>query len=375
MFGKLKKQKTKSPVEQMEQFYLNQFLNPPKPTPQGPNGMPQGGMGFNHSAGPQVSGRMVPPTGGINAMVNNGFNQGQPMMNNNFNPSQPGMSNNFNSSQPMMSHNFNQPQPMMGNNFNQPQSMMGDNFNQPQPMMSHNFNQPQSMMGNNFNQPQSMMSNNFNQPQPMMGNNFNQPQSMMGNNFNQPQPMMGNNFNQPQSMMGNNFNQPQPMMSNDSYVTSISNPSLQNTYAPLTPTSSFNEPLSSNIGAEPMNTVTFSDSASFNDFAFDSLPTQAPQDLTPSLEDLTQTNILGNQYFSNQPLTLTPDTTPTRVPGIPAQNPTQTSNGSPVVNPTPPFQDMSPSQAPQDIQSKVDNMNIRLRKVESYLGFRPETTI
>ena len=198
---------------------------------------------------------------------------------------------------------------------------------------------------------------------------------MMGNNFNQPQPMMGNNFNQPQSMMGNNFNQPQPMMSNDSYVTSISNPSLQNTYAPLTPTSSFNEPLSSNIGAEPMNTVTFSDSASFNDFAFDSLPTQAPQDLTPSLEDLTQTNILGNQYFSNQPLTLTPDTTPTRVPGIPAQNPTQTSNGSPVVNPTPPFQDMSPSQAPQDIQSKVDNMNIRLRKVESYLGFRPETTI
>lgn len=298
MFGKLKKQKTKSPVEQMEQFYLNQFLNPPKPTPQGPNGMPQGGMGFNHSAGPQVSGRMVPPTGGINAMVNNGFNQGQPMMNNNFNPSQPGMSNNFNSSQPMMSHNFNQPQPMMGNN-----------------------------------------------------------------------------FNQPQSMMGNNFNQPQPMMSNDSYVTSISNPSLQNTYASLTPTSSFNEPLSSNIGAEPMNTVTFSDSASFNDFAFDSLPTQAPQDLTPSLEDLTQTNILGNQYFSNQPLTLTPDTTPTRVPGIPAQNPTQTSNGSPVVNPTPPFQDMSPSQAPQDIQSKVDNMNIRLRKVESYLGFRPETTI
>ena len=287
MFGKLKKQKTKSPVEQMEQFYLNQFLNPPKPTPQGPNGMPQGGMGFNHSAGPQVSGRMVPPTGGINTMVNNGFNQGQPMMNNNFNPSQPGMSNNFNSSQPMM----------------------------------------------------------------------------------------GNNFNQPQSMMGSNFNQPQPTMSNDSYVTSISNPSLQNTYASLTPTSSFNEPLSSNIGAEPMNTVTFSDSASFNDFAFDSLPTQAPQDLTPSLEDLTQTNILGNQYFSNQPLTLTPDTTPTRVPGIPAQNPTQTSNGSPIVNPTPPFQDMSPSQAPQDIQSKVDNMNIRLRKVESYLGFRPETTI
>ena len=298
MFGKLKKQKTKSPVEQMEQFYLNQFLNPPKPTPQGPNGMPQGGMGFNHSAGPQVSGRMVPPTGGINTMVNNGFNQGQPMMNNNFNPSQPGMSNNFNSSQPMM-----------------------------------------------------------------------------GNNFNQPQSMMGINFNQPQSMMGSNFNQPQPTMSNDSYVTSISNPSLQNTYASLTPTSSFNEPLSSNIGAEPMNTVTFSDSASFNDFAFDSLPTQAPQDLTPSLEDLTQTNILGNQYFSNQPLTLTPDTTPTRVPGIPAQNPTQTSNGSPIVNPTPPFQDMSPSQAPQDIQSKVDNMNIRLRKVESYLGFRPETTI
>ena len=28
-----------------------------------------------------------------------------------------------------------------------------------------------------------------------------------------------------------------------------------------------------------------------------------------------------------------------------------------------------------DIKNKVDNINIRLRKVESYLGFRPETTI
>ena len=30
MFGKLKKQKSRSPVEEMEQFYLNQFLNNPK---------------------------------------------------------------------------------------------------------------------------------------------------------------------------------------------------------------------------------------------------------------------------------------------------------------------------------------------------------
>ena len=28
-----------------------------------------------------------------------------------------------------------------------------------------------------------------------------------------------------------------------------------------------------------------------------------------------------------------------------------------------------------DVKNKVDNINIRLRKVESYLGFRPETTI
>ena len=30
---------------------------------------------------------------------------------------------------------------------------------------------------------------------------------------------------------------------------------------------------------------------------------------------------------------------------------------------------------PVDMKNKVDNINIRLRKVESYLGFRPETTI
>ena len=40
MFGKLKKQKSRSPVEEMEQFYLNQFLNNPKIPPQGYNGMP-----------------------------------------------------------------------------------------------------------------------------------------------------------------------------------------------------------------------------------------------------------------------------------------------------------------------------------------------
>ena len=34
MFGKHKKQKSKTPIEEMEQFYLNQFLNNTKNPPQ-----------------------------------------------------------------------------------------------------------------------------------------------------------------------------------------------------------------------------------------------------------------------------------------------------------------------------------------------------
>lgn len=294
MFGKLKKQKTKSPVEQMEQFYLNQFLNPPKPQQPGPNGMQQGGMGFNpmmgannNSAGPQFSGRMVPPAGGMNSMINNGFNPGNPLTN----------------------------------------------------------------------------------------ANFNQPQPMMGNNFNPNQPTMGNGFNTSQPMMNGNFNQPQPMMNNENYPSMIPSSPLQNNFSPSTSLSSSpNDTFTPNIGAEPMHSNTFPGKSSFNDFSFEQLPAQPLEDLTPSLEDLTQTNILSNQYFQDTPLTMTPTETPNRIPGIPAPHPTPTPS-EPLFDPVTPTQTITPPQTAQDLQSKVDNINIRLRKVESYLGFRPETTI
>ena len=39
MFGKSKKSQAKSPIEDMERFYLDQFLSSPKNIPQGLNGM------------------------------------------------------------------------------------------------------------------------------------------------------------------------------------------------------------------------------------------------------------------------------------------------------------------------------------------------
>ena len=349
MFGKLKKQKTKSPVEQMEQFYLNQFLNPPKPQQPGPNGMQQGGMGFNpmmgannNSAGPQFSGRMVPPAGGMNSMINNGFNPGNPLTN----------------------ANFNQPQPMMGNNFNPNQPTMGNGFNTSQPMMN-----------NGFNPSQPTMNNGFNSSQPTMNNGFNPSQSTMNNGFNPSQPTMNNGFNASQPMMNGNFNQPQPMMNNENYPSMIPSSPLQNNFSPSTSLSSSpNDTFTPNIGAEPMHSNTFPGKSSFNDFSFEQLPAQPLEDLTPSLEDLTQTNILSNQYFQDTPLTMTPTETPNRIPGIPAPHPTPTPN-EPLFDPVTPTQTITPPQTAQDLQSKVDNINIRLRKVESYLGFRPETTI
>ena len=193
MFGKLKKQKSRSPVEEMEQFYLNQFLNNPKIPPQGYNGMPQNGpglnpmMGPNNSTGPQFQGQngMGTPIGGFNSMINNGFNQNQvpmaannfipnqlPMMNNNLNPNQmPMMNNSLNpNSYPMMENNYNQT-PMMNNSTNTPYSMMNNNVNSnPLPMMNNSYNQnPYTIMNNNFQQTPQMTNpmntnpyNNFN---------------------------------------------------------------------------------------------------------------------------------------------------------------------------------------------------------------------
>ena len=132
MFGKNKKNAI-SPVEEMEKFYLNQFLNSPKTQPQGANRMNQGpGM----------------------------FNVGQP---HNFNSnSQPGLGGNtFPSNPPFNNFNTQPPTNQPYNNFN-PQSLPNqpyNNFN-PQPLP----NQPY----NNFN-PQPLPNqpyNNFN-PQPL----------------------------------------------------------------------------------------------------------------------------------------------------------------------------------------------------------------
>ncbi|MBS3201437.1 hypothetical protein [Turicibacter bilis] len=408
MFGKLKKQKSRSPVEEMEQFYLNQFLNNPKIPPQGYNGMPQNGpglnpmMGPNNSTGPQFQGQngMGTPIGGFNSMINNSFNQNQvPMAANNFTPNQlPMMNNNLNPNQmPMMNNSFNtNPYPMMENNFNQT-PMMNNNVNSnPLPMMNNSYNQnPYTMMNNNFQQTPQMTNPMNTNPY----NNFNTNQLPMMNNLNTNQlPNNNNNFNQPQI------------------------PSL------------INDTITSNIGAEPSPNTSFPGQFSFNDFSFSQPVQQTLPDLTPSLEDLTGTNILSNQYFRpNSVLTSESGTgaetkkeIQTMTSSTPINNPTLTPTNSAgstnpniptiqvdpaVPSPPPPIlvgdtmqsTATSPFQVPQsypsnqlatsvnpypnysaisnqsidiyDIKNKVDNINIRLRKVESYLGFRPETTI
>ena len=419
MFGKLKKQKSRSPVEEMEQFYLNQFLNNPKIPPQGYNGMPQNGpglnpmMGPNNSTGPQFQGQngMGIPIGGLNSMINNDFNQNQvpmaannfipnqlPMMNNNLNPNQmPMMNNSLNpNSYPMMENNYNQT-PMMNNSTNTPYSMMNNNVNSnPLPMMNNSYNQnPYTIMNNNFQQTPQMTNPMNTNPY----NNFNTNQLPMMNNLNTNQlPNNNNNFNQPQM------------------------PSL------------INDTINSNIGAEPSPSTSFPGQFSFNDFSFSQPVQQTLPDLTPSLEDLTGTNILSNQYFRpNSVLTSESGTgaetkkeIQTMTSSTPINNPTLTPTNSAgstnpniptiqvdpaVPSPPPPIlvgdtmqsTATSPFQVPQsypsnqlatsvnpypnysaisnqsidiyDIKNKVDNINIRLRKVESYLGFRPETTI
>ena len=408
MFGKLKKQKSRSPVEEMEQFYLNQFLNNPKIPPQGYNGMPQNGpglnpmMGPNNSTGPQFQGQngMGIPIGGLNSMINNGFNQNQvPMAANNFIPNQlPMMNNNLNPNQmPMMNNSLNpNSYPMMENNYNQT-PMMNNNVNSnPLPMMNNSYNQnPYTMMNNNFQQTPQMTNPMNTNPY----NNFNTNQLPMMNNLNTNQlPNNNNNFNQPQI------------------------PSL------------INDTITSNIGAEPSPNTSFPGQFSFNDFSFSQPVQQTLPDLTPSLEDLTGTNILSNQYFRpNSVLTSESGTgaetkkeIQTMTSSTPINNPTLTPTNSAgstnpniptiqvdpaVPSPPPPIlvgdimqsTATSPFQVPQsypsnqlatsvnpypnysaisnqsidiyDIKNKVHNINIRLRKVESYLGFRPETTI
>ena len=284
---------------------------------------------------------------------------------------------------------------------------MENNFNQT-PMMNNNVNSnPLPMMNNSYNQnPYTMMNNNFQQT-PQMTNPMN---TNPYNNFNTNQLPMMNNLNTNQlPNNNNNFNQPQI-------------PSL------------INDTITSNIGAEPSPNTSFPGQFSFNDFSFSQPVQQTLPDLTPSLEDLTGTNILSNQYFRpNSVLTSESGTgaetkkeIQTMTSSTPINNPTLTPTNSAgstnpniptiqvdpaVPSPPPPIlvgdimqsTATSPFQVPQsypsnqlatsvnpypnysaisnqsidiyDIKNKVDNINIRLRKVESYLGFRPETTI
>ncbi|MDE5978124.1 MAG: hypothetical protein K2G70_06665 [Turicibacter sp.] len=353
MFGKIKKQKSKSPVEEMEQFYMNQFLNNSKTPPQGYNGMTQNRPGFNPMMGnnqqmpPQLQGREQgrTPLGGFNSMMNqnqmgmgaNNFNQNDfSMMNNNFNP------NIFPMNTPPSANNT----PFFNNHFNQA-SIMNNSMNQNQV----------GMMGNNMNQ----------NPYQMQGDYFQQAQLP-----NQMAPNSYNNYNTLPDMSQSSANL--------SYFNQVQAPSL------------IQDSLNANIGAEPSNLSSFPGQFSFNDFSYAQPPQQSLPDLTPSLEDLTGTNILSNPYFQPENTliedsqVISSDLTVDRTQAIlNSSNPTshsntQTSNCPPLqANQPNSFQSYSPanltSSNPSDIKNKIDNINIRLRKVENYLGFRPDTTI
>ena len=279
MFGKNKKNAI-SPVEEMEKFYLNQFLNSPKTQPQGANRMNQGpGM----------------------------FNVGQP---HNFNSnSQPGLGGNtFPSNPPFNNFNTQPPTNQPYNNFN-PQSLPNqpyNNFNpQSLPNQPYNNFNPQSLpnqLYNNFN-PQSLPNqpyNNFNPQSPT-----NQPYNNFNNQSSPNQPY--NNFN-PQALPNQSYNNFNPQSSPNQPFNNFNNQAL--------PNQSYN-----NFNPQP----------SSNPSSFPRQSNEMTSLIEPSLEDL------GHE------------------PG--------TSNYSESIL------------VDDELYNRVDNINIRLRKVESYLGFRPDHTI
>ena len=320
MFGKLKKQKSRSPVEEMEQFYLNQFLNNTKIPPQGNNSMSSFGqtMGPNPSLGPQFQNQMGTP------MSQGGFN---PMMNNNFN----------NSQFPMM----NTPNPQQFSTMNQNQM--------PNPFSMNEY-MPPNFIPNNNNQ-------NFNPSSMPMMTPSNNPSSMLNNPLATNQMVSHYQSNTPYPMNNQMDSHSFQSMSNLAYSTQQNfNPSL------------INQSTQPTIGAEP----------TFNDFSFTQPPQQSLPDLTPSLDDLTESNLLSNPYFrpSHKP---TNELVLENNSKSPHANTTISPNTSVPTSP-PPSQNQAfqPINDPTDLpelQRKVDNINIRLRKIESYLGFRPETTI
>ncbi|MEE0880900.1 MAG: hypothetical protein UIL36_04785, partial [Turicibacter sp.] len=122
------------------------------------------------------------------------------------------------------------------------------------------------------------------------------------------------------------------------------------------------------IGAEPI----------FNDFSFNQSPQQSLPDLTPSLDDLTKSNMLSNPYFrpshkSTNELVFENNSKSPEANAAVSSNTSVSTSPSPSQNQA--FQPLNEPIDLPELQRKVDNINIRLRKIESYLGFRPETTI
>lgn len=401
MFSKLKKQKSKTPIDEMEQFYLNQFLNNTKNPPQGHNGMSPLGpsvnqmMGPNTSAGPQFQGRngAMPSIGGLNPMMNNNFNPAQmPMVNHNMNTNPPSM--------------MNQPYPAMNQNPNFNPSM--NNYPNPNygPMTDFNFPQPQPM--NNANTPYPMMNNNSNYNQaPMMNNGGNPYPNALGNQSFNPNAMAP----YPSSMPSNNYPQNQiPTYGPNS----SSYPMTTDHYHSSQYPSLINENLSGSIGEEPASNELFPGQFSFNDFSRITQPQDALPNLTPSFNDLATTHALSNQDLRPNPtnpysagsdvqknIQQNTSSTPYNLPSLTPTNTVGTTNPSiptysvdPALSsgaslvPSPQGYNINPTNSPAnypmindnandpvDMKNKVDNINIRLRKVESYLGFRPETTI
>ncbi|MTL51592.1 hypothetical protein GMA32_10775 [Turicibacter sanguinis] len=267
MFGKNKKN-AQSPIEEMEQFYLNQFLNSPKTPPQGVNRMQ-----FPNNLGPGLPGSQ-----GFGGMGN------QPQFNN-FQPNQMPFNTQSQNMFPS-SQSFN----------NQPQNMFPGN---------QSFN----------NQPQNMFPTN---------QSFNsQPQNPFLNN---------QSFNNPTQ---NTFS------SNESQIDRSSN-SFPGKYNELT---SLIQPTLDELGHEP---------STLNLRPATSQP-QAP------VQNYNQSQPQAPAQNYNQPQ-----------PQAPAQNYYQSQSQTPIQSyePVDDYRDEV-----DEIYNRVDNINIRLRKVESYLGFRPDNTI
>ena len=293
MFGKNKKN-AQSPIEEMEQFYLNQFLNSPKTPPQGVNRMQ-----FPNNLGPGLPGSQ-----GFGGMGN------QPQFNN-FQPNQMPFNTQSQNMFPS-SQSFN----------NQPQNMFAGN-------QSFN-NQPQNMFPGNQsfnNQPQNMFPTN---------QSFNsQPQNPFLNN---------QSFNNPTQ---NTFS------SNESQIDRSSN-SFPGKYNELT---SLIQPTLDELGHEP---------STLNLRPATSQP-QAP------VQNYNQSQPQAPAQNYNQPQPQTPAQNYNQPqPQASAQNYYQSQSQTPIQSyePLDDYRDEV-----DEIYNRVDNINIRLRKVESYLGFRPDNTI